>query len=468
MRDTARFYFANLHSGEAGAHLEYIEKRRLSPTTIKKFGLGASLNYNGLPRYLLDKGYTKEECLESGVCSEGRTGLYDALAERLIVPIINQMDEVVAFGGRIIERSDRAKYKNTCDTILFNKSKNLFNLNRVKKLKRASGISSLIMVEGYMDAISLAQAGFENVVASMGTSLTKEQARLCKRYTDNVFISYDGDFAGQKANLRGLDIMKQEGLKVRVVPLPDGLDPDDVIRTKGYDGYANCIENAMPLIDFRIRSVGLKYNLERTEDKRDYVKEALAIVGEAESATEREELLKRISADSGISYGALVRDFENVPKATETKVVSPILKEDNVSGDRKAERFILAACLFSKPYTLQCDLSSLVFSDETLRQIADYIVRGRAEGHVRPSGLFDEIDADGELSDVLNLDYGDNLDGERAERYFNDSVKALKLRNLNEKIADCRTKYMTARSEEERRALLSQLDELTKQLKHFR
>ena len=188
--------------------------------------------------------------------------------------------------------------------MLFNKSRTLFNLNQVKKLRRAGGLNSLIMVEGYMDAISLAQAGFPNVVASMGTSLTKDQARLCKRYADDVFISYDGDFAGQKANLRGLDIMKQEGLKVRVVPLPDGLDPDDVIQKQGAAAYQACLDHAMPLIDFRIHAAKSKYDLSRSDERRDYVRDALQIVREAESATEREQLLKRISEEADVSIGA--------------------------------------------------------------------------------------------------------------------------------------------------------------------
>lgn len=144
------------------------------------------------------------------------------------------------------------------------------------------------------------------------------------------------------------------------------------------------------------------------------------------------------------------------------------MKEDNASGDRKAERFILAACLFSKPYAKDCDLRELSFSDGTLESIADFIVRGREAGQVRPSGLFDEIAAEGELSEVLNLDYGDNLDGERAEQYFKDSVNALRLRSLNGKIADCRTQYAAAQTIEERTEWLNRLNELMKQLKLFR
>lgn len=468
MRDAARFYLSNLYSGQAQAHLAYTAKRGLSPTIMKKFGLGASLDFRSLPEFLLDRGYTREECLESGACSEANGRIYDSLAGRLIVPIIDQMDEVIAFGGRLLEKSDRAKYKNTRETVLFNKSRTLFNLNQVKKLRRAGGLNSLIMVEGYMDAISLAQAGFPNVVASMGTSLTKDQARLCKRYADDVFISYDGDFAGQKANLRGLDIMKQEGLKVRVVPLPDGLDPDDVIRTQGREGYQKCLDAAMPLIDFRIHAAKTKYDLSRTDDRRDFVREALGIVREAESATEREQLLRRISADADVSLGALQRDLDAVPASAALPPDEPVHKEDNTAGDRKAERFVLAACLFQKPYARECGLSGIRFSSEDLKLIADYIERGRREGHIRPSGLFDEMSAEGELSEVLDLDLGDNLDGERAERYFRDSLRLLKERSLREEIAAYRSRFDAATDRAEKQEMLSRISELTKKLGSLR
>lgn len=470
MKDTARFYLNNLYSGKAETHLAYAAKRKLQPTIMKKFGLGASLDYTSLPKFLLSKGYTPEELTESGACAKTDDGRYiDAQGGRLIIPIINNLDEVIAFGGRLLEKSDRAKYKNTRDTVLFDKSKNLYNLNLVKRLKKAGGISSLIMVEGYMDAISLYQAGFENVVASMGTSLTKEQARLCKRYTDNVFISYDGDFAGQKANLRGLDIMKQEGIKVRVVPLPEGLDPDDVIKRKGADGYRECLEKAMPLIDYRIQAVKGKYELSRTDEKREFIREALSIVREAESATEREELLKRLSAESGVSLTALMRDLENVPQSLEKAVSSPPAPKEEGDGLRKAERYVLAACLFNKPYALSCNPDKLSFSDEVLSRIADYVSEERASiGRVRPSGIFDLIQESGELSLILDLETGESLDGEQAEKYFNDCLERLELRALDEQIEACKSAYDEAAAEE-KKDILQLLGELmTKKQKRYR
>ncbi len=468
MRDSARFYFNNLYSGKAAEHLKYLEQRKISPSVMKKFGIGASLDYTSLPAYLLAQGYTPDECEESGVCTRSADGrLFDAEGERLIIPIINHFDEVVAFGGRLIKKVERAKYKNTRETLLFNKSKNLYNINLVKKEKRAGGLASLIMVEGYMDAISLYQAGFHNVVASMGTSLTKEQARLCRRYTETVFISYDGDFAGQKANLRGLDILKEEGLRVRVVPMPEGLDPDDVIKQHGAAGYQSCLDGAMPLIDFRIRALRLKYDLSRTEDRREFAKEALPVVKEAESEVEREELIKRISAESGVSVTALYRDLENIPREAVAKEEELPPKEDNSDGTDKAAYFVLAACLFSKPYALGCSLQELGFTGD-FQKIAQFISGARESGRIRPSAIFDFMGTDSPvLSEVLNLDFGDNLNGERAERYFRDSVSALKRRALGRKIAEAQEKYQTATTPEQRASALSEIGKYTAELKQI-
>ncbi len=464
MRDAARFYLNNLYSGRAEEHIAYLHKRGFSPSTLKKFGIGASLDFHSLPSYLLAQGYTPEECEESGACARTEEGrLIDSEGGRLIIPIINHMDEVIAFGGRLLQKADRAKYKNTRETMLFNKSKTLYNINLVKKERRAGGLASLIIVEGYMDAISLYEAGFHGVVASMGTSLTKEQARLAKRYSENILISYDGDFAGQKANLRGLEILKQEGLKVRVVPMPDGMDPDDVVQKTGAQGYQDCLDKAMPLIDFRLFAAKRKYDLSKTEERRDYISEALSIVREAESATEREELLGRIARETRVSVGALQRDLENAPALPRpAEPVRP--KEDDANKEKKAARFLLAACLLGKPYAASFDLASVGFDDPAHRTIALYVISGRKSGRVRASGIFDLMPADGELAEILNLDYGDNLDSPAAEKYFADCVKTLREKSLSEKIAAERVRYADA-NDEERREILARIAEYTKQLK---
>ena len=468
MKDAARFYLNNLYSGRADEYLAYLSKRGVSPSLAKKFGIGASLDFTGLPSHLLALGYSREECAESGACGLSDDGrLFDFEGGRLIIPIINNFDEVIAFGGRVMQPTDRAKYKNTRETLLFNKSKNLYNINLVKKEKRAGGLPYLIMVEGYMDAISLYAAGFRNVVASMGTSLTKEQVRLAKRYTDTVLISYDGDAAGHSANLRGLKLLENEGLKLRVVPLPDELDPDDVIRQRGAEGYQKCLDSAMPLIDFRIHAAARKYDLTKTDEVRDFVREALSIVRDADSETEQEELLKRISAKAGISLGALQRDLERLPESKEETVLPVVRKEEGSGSAVKAARYVLCACLLSKPYASDVDLSAFEWDLDEHKTVADFVMQERQKGRVRASGIFDYLPESGEIANILNLDFGDNLEGEQAEKYFRDCVRTLEKRLYTKKIAQEQEAFQQAKSAEEKREILLRIDTYTKKMKNI-
>ena len=345
LNDCAHFYLNNLNSGKADEHVAYILKREIPSPIVRRFGLGASLNFYDLPKFLLAKGYDRHDMIDSGAINEVDGKLLDAQGGRLIYPIINAMDEVVAFGGRVLQKTNFAKYKNTKETLVFNKSKTLYNINLLKKLKKEQTINEVIIVEGYMDTISLYQAGFKNVVASMGTSLTQDQARLLKRYTSNVLISYDGDSAGQNANMRGLDILKSNGLNVKVVPLTDGLDPDDMIKKKGAAAYRYCLDNAMPLIDYKLASVGQGFDLTKTDDKRRYVQEAIKVIRTSDSASEQEDLLKSLSKKSGISYESLNRDLRSVPQ-TPVPAPKPVERKDNSSMQDRASRFVVAAFLF--------------------------------------------------------------------------------------------------------------------------
>ncbi len=474
--DAARFYRSNLYSGDerADVHLAYISKRELSPTTVKKFGLGASLDFNELPQYLAGKGYQKEDLLDSGVLAANDRGrLYDSQGGRLIFPIINAMDEVVGFGGRVLEKTDRAKYKNTKETMLFDKSRTLYNINLLKKLKREQPIKDVIVVEGYMDTLSLYQAGFKNVVASMGTSLTKDQARLIKRYTENVLISYDGDFAGQSADLRGLEILDSAGLHVKVVPMPDGLDPDDVAR-QGAPAYQACLDKAMPLVDYRLHSLERRFDLSRTEEKRRFISEALKIVRAEESASVREELLKRLRDKTNVSYTSLERDLHNVKQEVEEQ--KEPLKEQfaeaaaGTDKQKKAKRFILAAKLFSAPYAKELALEELPFSDETHIIVASYVCeRVRNGERIRPSELFELLDESSEeFNAILDLNYGDKLSGETAERFFNDSVRTLRLETLETAIAECNQRYLQESDLEKRKEISKTLQALVLKQKEIK
>lgn len=470
LNDCAHFYLNNLSSGKAEPHVNYILKRQIPSNMVRIFGLGASLNFDDLPKFLLSKGYTKGQIIESGVVNEANGRLTDAQGGRLIFPIINSYGEVIAFGGRALNKTNFAKYVNTKDTLVFNKRNNLYNINLVKKLKRSTAVKEIIMVEGYMDVISLYSAGFKNVVASMGTSLTQEQARLLKRYVDTVYISYDGDAAGQNANLKGMDILRDEGLNVKVVPLPEGLDPDDVIKQQGAEGYQKCLDEAMPLIDYKLKIVMKKYDVSDTVDKRSCIAEALDVVRTAETETEKEELLKQLRAQTGVSFDALKRDLnakrpERTVKSTQP---DPTQKKDTADVTQKASRFVIAGLLFNEDYAKDVDISSINFASDVHIIIAKYIRSKRLMGEqIRLSELFDFFDADtpeyAELSKILDYADGSGLEGEVGEKYFNDCLIKLKLNGIDEEIAAL-TKSLGGISDLTQRAKTAQkINELAKQ-----
>ena len=472
LRTTAHFYLDNLNSGKADAHIQYILDRKISASVVRKFGLGASLNFQDLPQFLLDSGFSRQDILDSGVVTESEKNhrLIDAQGGRLIFPVINAFGDVVAFGGRVLEKTDFAKYKNTRETMVFNKSKNLYNINQVKKQKKAGLLKNAIIVEGYMDTIALFQAGFENVVASMGTALTKEQARLIKRYTDTVYISYDGDFAGQKGAIRGLEILRDEQINVRVVPLPEGLDPDDVIKKQGSEGYARCLEAAMPLIDFKMEVARRQFDLSKTEEKRNYISAALKVIAEAESESVKEDLLKKLRDETGMTYESLRRDLDNTPAENREKEISePVLREDGSDGIVKACRFLLASVLFGAKYAKNFDLSSVKFDNPVHNTIAEYVKQRKNAGEpVRASGLFDILDEnDAEFSQILDLSVGEALQGPGAEQYFYDCLQTLERAQVEQELSKLSRLCDAETDLNKKREITREILRLTIQLKNL-
>lgn len=440
LNDTAHFYLDNLNSGKADEHIEYILKRQIPSNIVRTFGLGASLNFNDLPAFLLKKGYEKQDLLDSGVINSVDGRLVDSQGGRLIFPIINAMGEVIAFGGRALKKVNFGKYKNTKDTVVFSKSKSLYNINLLKKLKTTQTIKEVIMVEGYMDTISLYQAGFKNVVASMGTSLTQDQARLIKRYTDTVLISYDGDSAGQNANLRGLEILKNEGLNVKVVPLVDNLDPDDVIKQFGAEGYQSCLDRAMPLIDFKLHSLKTQYDLTKNEEKRKFVAEALKVIKTADSAAEQEDLLKALRDISGITYESLKRDLSSAPQEVRVENTPVPQRKDTSTVADRASRFVISAYLFGAKFSNDLPINEIAFDNDVHSIIAKYIQSKQLmEERIQPAELFEFFAEDSEeyaeLCRILDYSDGDKFKGEVAEKYFYDCIKKIKTDSIDKQIA---------------------------------
>lgn len=439
LEDTAMFYVKNLRGDRANKHVEYILNRGISSESLVKFGIGASLNFNDLVDFLKGKGYTYQEMLDSGAVAVKDNKYYDSLGGRLIIPIINQFGQVVAFGGRLLEKADFAKYKNTQETIVFSKSNNLYNLNNLKKLKNQSGLNGVIIVEGYMDTISLVQAGFENVVASMGTALTKDQARILKRYTDKVFISYDGDFAGQKASIRGLEILKEEGLDVKVVSLPNGLDPDDVIKKFGRKGYQELLDDAKPLIDFKLDTLKRTYDVGTVDGKRKFTTNAIKVISESASPAEQEDLLKTVRDITGTTFEALKRELYAQEKTEQVVKRVDVPEFSESTGDKTllAARFVLSAYLFNKPCARETDINTLEFEHPIHKEIQTYISQKQSQNERAKFNDLYEILADEhhyELSNIAELETDESKKYE-PEVYFFDCVRTIRVQVLNKQIS---------------------------------
>lgn len=476
MRDTALFYVANLKKSSCLKHAEYLQKRGLTKREIVSFGLGASPDYDSLPKYLIKKGYTTEEMLQAGAVqySPERKNYYDALAGRLIFPIINVFGKVIAFGGRLLEKSDFGKYKNTGDTVLFEKRKNLYNINTLKKEKLTNGtFDYVIMVEGYMDTIALFKAGIKNVVASMGTSLTKEQARLIKRYTDTVMICYDGDKAGQKATVRGLEILKENGLEVRVISLPDGLDPDELINQRGVNAYINCVNQALPLIDFKIQSAKSKYDLTTVSGKRKYIDECLQIIGECQNEFLAEELLKKLRDESGITYESLSRDLtrkksdEKEQNGLKKDRLQNVLKNKPDDAVLTAERFVLGSFVCGADYA-DCSPLDFEYSHPFRQEVAEYLGAKIMLGQAVEADKLKLLAGEDNLSELMYIfNCTEQVDEGARARYFADCKALLLEKSINEQLKQCNERFAATDDLEERKKIASQISALAEKLAHI-
>lgn len=295
--EAGRYLFKNLVNNKMAR--DYLTKRGITNQTIKRFGLGfAKDGWQNIRNYMKSKGYTEEQLLEVGLIirSEKSKTLYDRFRNRLMFPVFDIKGRVIGFGGRVFDDS-KPKYLNSPETILFKKGVNLYGLNFAIKNKIQDRY--FIMVEGYMDCISLHQYGITNVVASLGTALTVNQARLLKRYADKVIISYDADFAGQTATIRGLEILKEAGFEVRVLQIPDGKDPDEFIRMHGKEAFLKLVDSALTLIEYQIKMAqkGVNFN-----DKQSLVKygEKVTNILYNVNPVEKDIYIKQISEDTGI------------------------------------------------------------------------------------------------------------------------------------------------------------------------
>ena len=420
-REAARFFHEYLFSPEGKAGLDYYKSRGYSKKTLVRFGMGYAPNdWRKLLNHMRERGYSYEELYDANLANKseknGKVNFYDNFRNRVMVPIIDPRGNVVAFGGRVLDDS-KPKYVNTSDTLVYKKSLGVFGLNFAKNSKE----KSLILVEGYMDAISLHQAGFDNAIACLGTALTSEMAHLLSRYTDKIILSYDADEAGQKATQRAIGIFSSIGMKLNVVNLTGGKDPDEILRKFGPERFRNLIDGASNDIEYELLKARKDYDLETADGKMKYLTKACEILaGTGDSIAQdiyASKLAEELDVEKqtiSVRIGQLKRKRMNVERKRkfselEQKAVSQARNEAMKSGTTvrvlKAQKRLLAL-LFGNPDFLPLSEGKITQEDfpdgicgTLYRLISDKIKNGES----LELGCFAEMLGDSEMSTLVGI-----------------------------------------------------------------
>lgn len=418
-RETANYYFKQLVSGDDKKGLKYFVNRGLKPETIKKYGLGyAPASWDGLYKHLSRSGYSNEEMIAAGVrtVSRNNNNVYDTFRERVIFPIIDLRGNVIAFGGRTLG-DGIPKYLNTGDTSVFKKSRNLFSLNFAKNYP----VKKLILAEGYMDVISINQAGFENVVATLGTALTPEQARLMKSYADEVIISYDSDSAGQKATQRAINLLSEAGINTRIIKMNGAKDPDEFIKKFGAQRFKMLLENSDGAINFELEKCRTGLDLNNETDKVTFLKRSVKVLSGISNRLERDVYISKVAKESEISVDVLRSQIDaeikkniNIEKKKEWQAIrskslyiDPIIPESsNLSRQVRAEEGILAY-LFRFPDRIETVMNSITpeyFVTDFYKKVFVFYCKKMQNHNDFSISLFGEEFTDEEMGKIMGIE----------------------------------------------------------------
>ncbi len=459
-RDVGLFYHNNLIEllkEEKNDVKDYIISRKLDIKTINKFGIGYSTGKESLYDYLVKQGYSDEEIMASDIILKSKTGRkYDRFFDRIMFPIFDIRDRTIAFGGRAfgekVNNKTVPKYYNSQENEIYHKGKTLYLMNFAKRNK----LENIIIVEGYMDAIALQKFGFNNAVASLGTALTENQARLIKKYTDDVIIGYDQDGAGQAATLRGLDILANHGLNVKVLKLDreDVKDPDEYLNKYGPERLKNCINNAISLVEFKISILEKDLNLDDFDSKVRFLTGVSNILSKIENNIERDLYIDKISKKYGMSPGPILKEVE---KGLKTKKEDDIQIDMNalnkkmqlVTSVRKRQEQYIVALVLSKNKRVQeailNNISSDDIDDENVKKIYGFILSLKDKYDINKIDILSKIqdeDMIKEITDIMYIDISgyeekllqDVLKNKKKEKLFTRRDDIIK--RLNENISD--------------------------------
>ena len=410
----AQFYHENLYKPTSKIAQDYVKKRKMDNKTLKAFTIGYSCKYNELYKELVRRGFKEEEILASSLVIKNQDGTYvDRFRKRFMIPIRDVRDRVIAFGGRVLDDS-KPKYINSPENIVYSKGRNLFGLNVAKK----NPMDRIIIVEGYMDAISLWQRGITNVVASLGTALTEAQGRLLRRYANKIIIGYDSDGAGQAATMRGLEILQNLGYDVRILQLddPNVKDPDEYVLKNGSGRLNLCADKAISLVEFKVKMLKQSITTDTTSDKIKFLNEVSKILSKVDNNIEKEIYIDRISKEYNVSKEAIYAQTNKLQysnsvgeKVLEQKVAPKVQvkKDDNVTeGVIKRENMVLAILITEgiKAYEkIKTVVNIEEFKYEVNKQILKKLYDEFEKGNSNINGILDSIQDEEILKQITKI-----------------------------------------------------------------
>ena len=410
----AQFYHENLYKPTSKIGQEYVKNRKMDNKTLKAFTIGYSCKYNELYKELVNKGFKEEEILASSLVIKNPDGTYvDRFRKRFMIPIRDVRDRVIAFGGRVLDDS-KPKYINSPENIVYSKGRHLFGLNVAKR----NPMDRIIIVEGYMDAISLWQRGITNVVASLGTALTEGQGRLLRRYSNKIIIGYDSDGAGQAATMRGLEILQNLGYDVRILQLddPNVKDPDEYVLKNGSGRLNLCADKAISLVEFKVKMLKQSITTDTTSDKIKFLNEVSKILSKVDNNIEKEIYIDRISKEYNVSKEAIYAQTNKLQysnsvgeKVLEQKVAQKvqIKKEDKITeAIIKRENMVLAILMTEgiKAYEkIKTVVNIEEFKYEVNKQILKRLYDEFEKGNSNINSILDSIQDEEILKQITKI-----------------------------------------------------------------
>lgn len=452
-KDAALFYVSNLHKPQADEAVGYLFSRGLSNATITKFGIGASLDWNGLIEHLSKKGYSHDDMVLAGVADKKDGKVFDTFFKRIIFPIVDTFGQVVGFSGRTMQKDVTiAKYKNSKETEVFEKSKQIYGLNLVKSQKQKGELESIVLVEGQFDVIKLVEAGFDNVVASLGTAFGKWHARQLKRFCDKIIICFDGDKAGRAATIRAIDILEEEGLDVFVIDFPNDSDPDEFVSKNGKFEFEKVLKSAMSVPEYFIKKTKEKYDLTKKEQVSKYATEILQTLSNRKNKIELDVYLTTIAEQTGVHIDLLRSQAHNAEQKLEEKEKKPAKKSDVYN---KSCLFVIASMIEKRPHAN--NVGQLEFEDKVFATFFDELKQGKAVG-----AILQNFEEDNEkVKELLNQKFDKFLEPEIEKKHFDDCIKNINVHYLEKQKEKLVEHYKKIKDEK----LLLEIENITKQIK---